>query len=105
MQILANKDNQKRQNTATKHKARSTRDAVQSMHLRPAQPMANMQQDDLPGPEYWRLVHVDSPEARYSPEEAAVARAAGWDYFTLVPGDALASVFPSFRQWDSDYCS
>ena len=38
------------------------------------------------GPEYWRLVHVDSAEARCSPEEAAVARAAGWDYFTLVPG-------------------
>lgn len=67
------------------------------------QPVAD-QQKYLQGPEYWRLFHVDSPEARCSPEEAAVARAAGWDYFTLVPGDPLASVFPSFRQWDLEYC-
>ena len=45
------------------------------------------------GPEYWSLVHVDSAEAASAPEEAAVARAAGWDYLTLVPGRSIASVF------------
>ena len=71
----------------------------------PNAPVADVQQECPQGPEYWRLVHVDSPEARCSPEEAAVARAAGWDHFTLVPGDPLASVFSSFRQWDLEYCS